>query len=468
MSGLESTVSTVSRGERQSEPVEPVEPETPGADTRRTEEPGPLTGLAPRPKLRSFIYDLMLAAVATAYALLAPLSLALFPAMPADPGVPFAQPSPLAVSVSVYASLAASLSVLLRRRLPLVPAVLAVVSLSVHGVRELYPVALYTLVVQGRHRWAVFVGLAGAAIPIALTVAFPPPPPPPGLPAPPPIALFNEYVLGHLAPLVAAPVLIGASVRTYRLYIELARDRARRLEREQELTALNARLEERTRIARDLHDVVAHYVGLSVIQAGALEIRSTDGPVTDTARLIGDLGRRAMSELRDLLDVLRSDADPAAQGSVSDEETTGIWRGKVQDLVVRTQQAGASVSWEMSGEVTQSGADTNDIAYRVVQEGLSNALRHAPGAPIHFTVAASPRELHVRVRNGAPTAASPPGGRPPSGGYGLVGMRERIAGMGGSLVTLPTSDAGFLLEATIPTAGTTAGTKTGSTTGNTP
>ncbi|WP_190093857.1 sensor histidine kinase [Streptomyces melanogenes] len=389
-----------------------------------------------------------LAAATTAYSLLAPLALALTPAPPAGPGAPVPHTSPLAVAVSV----AASVSLLLRRRLPLIPAVLATAALLLHGAGGLYPIALYTLVVQGRYRWAGFTGLAGAAIPIVGTAVVPPPPP--GLPAPPLPVLIDTYVLDYLVPAVAAPVLIAASVRTYRMYLDVARDRARRLEREQELSALNARLEERTRIARDLHDVVAHYVGLSVIQAGALEIRATDAPVADTARLIGDLGRRAMSELRDLLDVLRTDSDPTAREPVPDAEVTAVWQREVADLVLRTQQAGAAVSWEMSGELTQAGAAANDIAYRVVQEGLSNSLRHAPGAPVHFTVAASSRDLHVRVRNEAATDASPPGGRPPSGGYGLVGMRERVTAMGGSLVSTPTSDAGFLLEATIPTGPT--------------
>lgn len=407
-------------------------------------------GLPSRSQRRSFLYDVVLTVIATVVSFVLPFVVvpqrdAAFPGPPGIAGPRFA--------LTVGVSMAASLTMIVRRRRPLIPAVLATVDLWLNGVGYLYPVGLYTLVVRGRWGWALFIGLAGALTPlVALALA---PEPPPGLPPPPdfPLAVqVTNYLYNLLIPFVLAPGAVAVAVRAHRLRIEVMRDHAQRLVREEELSARNARLEERADIARDLHDVVAHYVGLIVMQAGALELRSLQSApeVSGVASLIGDLGRRSMGELRDLLDVLR--CDPDIQDRLSDDLVTAAWRQEVEDLVARTRQTGTAVTWELRGELSAAHDAANQVAFRAVQEGLSNALRHAPGAPADVRAEALADRLQVRVRNGPATRAHP-NGPPPSGGYGLTGMRERIEAMGGTLLAEPTPEGGFQLSATIPTIG---------------
>lgn len=400
------------------------------------------SGLSPRSRRRSIVYDATLTMTATAFAFVMPFVIVPLQAA-ADPA--YLPPTGSRLRLLLSVSVAASLAMVVRRRWPLVPAALATVDLWLQGLRLLYPIGLYTLVVRGRWREAACVAVAGGLAPLGPLATVN------GPPAPPLVLAINIF-LYHFLPYVLVPGLVGVSVRAHRLRIEVMRDHAQRLVREEELATRNARLEERARIARDLHDVVAHYVGLIVIQAGALELRSAQlAPETaQVASLIGGLGRSSMGELRDLLDVLRSDTDE--QPPPSDEPATAAWRQEVEDLVTRTRQTGIEVTWELRGELAQAHAPANDIAFRVVQEGLSNALRHAPGAPAEVLVEALADELRVRVHNG-PASKAHPDGPPPSGHYGLKGMRERITSMGGTLLAEPAPDGGFQLSATIPTIG---------------
>ncbi|MBT2511488.1 hypothetical protein J7I98_37985 [Streptomyces sp. ISL-98] len=404
-------------------------------------------GVAVRPKRRTLAYDAVLTVAVTAYTLF--VQLILLPALAAaDPKyaavIPVGNLRLLIIVVSVLASLALAL----RRRWPLIPAVLAIVELWLQrGSPFLYPIALYTLVTRGRPGWAALTAMAGAAVPVFVplpTLALAPP-----LPFP---ALVTFTVKMYILPTIVLPVLIAATVRTHRLHIGIIKDHAHRLKREQRLSASNARLEERARFARDLHDGVAHYVGLMIIQAGALEVRSSGAPeVTCTAALIGDLGRQGMAELRDLLDLLRS--DPNATDGMSDQMADETWRREVQELVDRTQQAGARVTWRMTGEILHAGSAANRTAYRVIQEGISNAIRHAHGAEIDVAVVARPHLLEVVVRNGPKAAQGDAAARSLGSGYGLRGMRERVTQTGGVLLADATPDGGFHLSASIPTIG---------------
>ncbi|MGP3948962.1 sensor histidine kinase [Streptomyces sp. 7N604] len=436
---------------------------------------------------RGLAIDTGLAVAAIVYSLLQ--SLLFLPLSLVAYGEPDAAPSGFLLVVVTTAEITAALSVLIRRRLPLVLAATSLTDLWLGGSGVTYPLAIYTLVVRGRTRWAVAVGLAGATVPLLDFLLI--------TGERPPVPLFvQDTALDYLLPMLIAPALVATTVRTHRALIHSLRRRAEQLQREQELATRNARLEERARIARDIHDVVAHYVGLMVIQSGALEVGTAqESEAHKSARLLGDLGRRAMGELRDLLDVLRyedgqghdgyGDGPRGGEGEMSAaSEATGAeaWRKDVAALVNEVRRAGVLATWQVSGEPERAGAAALRAAYRVIQEGIANAVRHAPGAEVRVSVAASAQSLEISVRNGPP--AEPVGapveprapvdpralvdprapGGPMSvstttgGGHGLIGIRERVSLLGGAVRAHATPQGGFSLTARIPaTPATSAG-----------
>lgn len=201
---------------------------------------------------------------------------------------------------------------------------------------------------------------------------------------------------------------------------------------------------ERARIARELHDVVAHHISLIAVQAETARLTTPGMPPDGAKRLIaiGDTARSALTEMRRLLGVLREDA-----GTVS---TRAPQPGLVQlnELIDNAREsAGASTRLIVRGQVGPLDPGIELTAYRIVQEALTNARRHAPGAPVdvelHYTVAA----LLIRVRDNGP---GPPGGERDSG-HGLIGMRERAAMVGGTLSAGAPPIGGFLVEVSLPT-----------------
>ncbi|MFI2184254.1 sensor histidine kinase [Streptomyces sioyaensis] len=396
---------------------------------------------------RAIAIDAALAVAATAYSLLQLLVFLPLWRM-AYPGPDGGAPSGALLVAVTAAEILAALSVLVRRRLPLVLAATSLTDLWVGGAGITFPLAIYTLVVRGRTRWAVAVGLAGATVPVLDFLMI--------TGERPPVLLFvRDAAMGYVIPTVIAPALVATAVRTHRALIRSLRRTAEQLQREQELATRNARLEERARMARDIHDVVAHYVGLIVIQSGALEISETQGSAAyKSARLLGDLGRRAMGELRDLLDALRYE-DMDGQGGGAGEEPAGSqalgtesWRKDVQALVNEVRRAGVPVTWQVSGEPERAGAAAQRAAYRVIQEGIANAVRHAPGAEVYVSVAVSAQSLDVSIRNGRPP--EPVAGTALGGGHGLIGIRERVSMLGGAVRAFATPQGGFSLVARIP------------------
>ncbi|MBO0826428.1 MAG: sensor histidine kinase [Streptosporangiales bacterium] len=221
-----------------------------------------------------------------------------------------------------------------------------------------------------------------------------------------------------------------------------------RLAEEERLTAEErARrqlLEDRARIARELHDVVAHHMSVIAVQSSTAAYR-IDG-LTDAARKefeeIGDAARASLAEMRRLLAVLRNDDDETLR-------TPQPGLAGIEALVETTRRAGTPVSLDVRrapGELPDTIALT---AYRVAQEALSNVVRHASGATTTVDVFERDRELVVRVMNFAP----PDGGprvEQPGPGHGLLGMRERVTVVGGRLTAEPRADGGFLVEAVLP------------------
>jgi signal transduction histidine kinase len=204
--------------------------------------------------------------------------------------------------------------------------------------------------------------------------------------------------------------------------------------------ARRAVLEERTRIARELHDVVAHHMSLIAVRAETAPYRLSDlpGPVRAEFGSLSEVAREALAEMRRLLGVLRQDqpAGLAPQPQLSD----------VSALVDATRRSGVPVELSMPSALGQVPSGVALCAYRIVQEALSNASRHAPGAAVVVSVDHEAGAVVLRVANG-------PGGPAHSEhepGHGLTGMRERVALLGGSLSAGPAPGGGFAVSVVLP------------------
>jgi signal transduction histidine kinase len=208
---------------------------------------------------------------------------------------------------------------------------------------------------------------------------------------------------------------------------------------------------ERARIARELHDVVAHHISMIAVQAETARL-TTPGMPTEGARrfsAIGDTARTALTEMRRLLGVLREDGGPAEP---SRAPQPGL--EQLNELIdeARTATVGGT-RLIVAGHVQPLDPGVQLTVYRIVQEALTNARRHAPGAAVDVELHFHPDRLLLRVRDngpGAPATAGP-------GGHGLLGMRERAAVVGGELWAGPAPGSGFLIEAALPVPETTPG-----------
>ena len=225
------------------------------------------------------------------------------------------------------------------------------------------------------------------------------------------------------------------------------RSLATQTERAEAERARRAVLEERTRIARELHDVVAHHMSLIAVRAETAPYRLPGLPESAQAEFssLSDVAREALAEMRRLLGVLRHD-QPAAlapQPQLTD----------LPALVDAARQAGAPVEFSASTALGQVPAGVGLCAYRIVQESLSNASQHAPGAPITVSVDQDRGAVLLRVANG-PGGHLATGGSEHRPGHGLTGMRERVALLGGSLTASPAPDGGFVVSAVLPLGGT--------------
>ena len=232
---------------------------------------------------------------------------------------------------------------------------------------------------------------------------------------------------------MAVAWLVGDTIRS-RLDGQLAAQRER-------AAAVRATADERSRIARELHDVVAHSVSVMVVQAEGAKnvIERAPALAAEAVANIADTGREALSELRRLLAVLGSEGDNAAL-----EPAPGT--DSIAGLVERLRGAGQPVDLRFEGEPRAIPAGLGLTVFRVVQEGLTNAMRYAAGAPTEVLVRYG-APLHVEVVNGRPEAGAPSS---PGSGRGLLGLHERVALHGGQLTASPTKLGGFALVAEIP------------------
>lgn len=244
-----------------------------------------------------------------------------------------------------------------------------------------------------------------------------------------PIALGGVYTVALLAVLGGALLLRRVVLRE--------EDRRRLASRAGQVEEQSAVVEERARLARDLHDVVAHHVSLIAVRAETAPYTHTDlGPSAKT--VLSDIAadaRLALDELRGVLGILGR----AGEGAERTPQPT--W-DDITALVERTRAAGLDVTLE-GDTVVNVPATVGYAAYRVVQEGLTNARKHAPGAPARVVLSATDRLVHVSVRNPAATQAASTGGR------GLVGMRERVSALGGRM-TAGAVAGEYVVEVTLP------------------
>ncbi|MFD0801354.1 sensor histidine kinase [Streptomonospora algeriensis] len=239
------------------------------------------------------------------------------------------------------------------------------------------------------------------------------------------------------------PLAVGLWIGTRRLLIANLRERAERLEHEQHLLADQAITAERTRIAREMHDVVAHRVSLMVLHAGGLEVSAPDERTAQSAGLIRTTGRDALAELRGILGVLRD--EPEESAPTAPQPVLADLPGLVEDW----RSAGMSVQSSSAGSPGAPPAQTERTAYRTVQEALTNAAKHAPGAPVRVHLHHRPDSLEITVDN-APQPAGSAADAPPSSGYGLAGLRERIVLAGGEMWAGPLPGGGWRVGATLP------------------
>ncbi|WP_028960711.1 histidine kinase [Streptomyces sp. UNC401CLCol] len=274
----------------------------------------------------------------------------------------------------------------------------------------------------------------------------------------PGLSLLMTAVLGG-GPYLALAVVPGLASR-YRAQrrdlLEALRRHNAQLVREQAMVARQARLLERQRIAQDMHDSLGHQLALIAVHAGALEVAPGLGDrQREGVGILREAARSAMRELREAVGILRDDTEePPAPAPGPEPEAAGAPHARgaagVDALVASSRSAGAPVELRRSGERRPLAAAADHAVYRIVQEGLTNAHKHAPGAPITVELRYEPDSLVVEVAN-APVPEGAPSGPPAiSGGQGLAGLEERARLVGGMVHSGPSPDGGFRLAGVLP------------------
>ncbi len=231
--------------------------------------------------------------------------------------------------------------------------------------------------------------------------------------------------ISDAAGFTAAVLVAGLYVSTRRAYLSALRDRARRLELERDQTSALAAAEERARIAREMHDSVAHHLTVIVaLSDGALRaVTRAPGEAADAIRDVSGTARQALAETRRLLGVLRADS-----GQELRQPLPGL--ADLDDLLSRVRAAGLPVRYELTGTGADLPAATQLAVFRLVQEALTNTMKHAgPGASAVVRLQFTPAEVRVDVEDDGAGRGAEPG----TAGGGLTGMRERISAFGGQL-----------------------------------
>jgi len=241
---------------------------------------------------------------------------------------------------------------------------------------------------------------------------------------------------------VAGTWLLGHYVRTRRLLVAELQQRALDLEREREERAGRAVAEERLRIARELHDVLAHTMSVVAVQAGTGRLVGRDHPGEAIKALtaVEETARSAMNEMRQILTVLRADDDTGAAVT----PTPGL--DDLDALVAQVTEAGIAVDVHVDGEPRPISTGIGLAAYRITQEALTNVIKHAGPAHASVLVRYTDHDVTLEIRDDGHTTAPTAG----AGGHGLIGMRERAAVHGGEVSAGPAPNGGFQVTARLP------------------
>ncbi|MEU5994299.1 histidine kinase [Spirillospora sp. NPDC047418] len=238
---------------------------------------------------------------------------------------------------------------------------------------------------------------------------------------------------------VAGGALLGLYAAARRRVLQALTERAERAERERHLLAERARAQERARLAAEMHDVVAHRVTLMVLQAGALRVRAPDEPTRAAAEELRGTGCQALEELRDVIGLLRRDPGDAPAEPLPD----------LSALVAESAAVGVPVELAEHGDPPSASPAVGRTAYRIVQEALTNARKHAPGAAVHVDVRYGTGGVALSVRNAAPVRQPDAELAASGSGTGLAGLRERVELIGGTFTAGP-HEGGFRVRASLP------------------
>jgi signal transduction histidine kinase len=382
----------------------------------------------------AWVFDSVLALAA------AGISTAFFVSEPMARGLP---PGTLALGYGLV--LLHTLPLAARRRFPGAVLALSVASGLAFAAVSLPPfflgpailVAVYSVAVYGS-RWVALAGLAVAELGLAAVQLTQ--------------GRFEEplawLVWVQFALIFGAAWLLGLFAHNYRAYAARLEQRTAELEQAREALARRAVTEERLRLARELHDVVAHAVSVIAVQSGvgAHVADSRPGEVGKALAAIEATSRAALTELRRLLGVLRQDGEPQAS------LTPAPGLANLEGLLAEVAEAGLAVRLRVEGAPSPLPAGVDLSAYRIVQEALTNVVKHAGPARAQVVVGYRDQDVRVEVTDdGQGTVASVSDGRAGTG-HGLIGMRERVQVFGGDLDVGPCPDGGFRVAARLPLA----------------
>jgi signal transduction histidine kinase len=332
----------------------------------------------------------------------------------------------------------AFLPLILRRKYPAAVLVVTTVAATLYEVLPNPPsftmvgvlIALYTLgTLTDRKRLLLWGALSTALVLLA------------SLPAPNSAAFWGEVVRNLSVMLVAG--LLGDATRNRRAYIAEVERRAAEAERTREEDTRRRVDEERLRIARELHDVTAHSLSVIAVQSGVASHVLDSNPEEARRALVAirQVSRDSLQELRAMLGVLRGSEDDAAPLA----PTAGLER--LADLVRPLEESGLAVEVATEGDLTDVPAIADASAYRIVQEALTNVLRHAGKARVSVSVRREPDSLVVEITDDGP------GTLPFEEGHGIAGMRERVSALGGALEAGPRDEGGWRVSARLPLTG---------------
>lgn len=363
------------------------------------------------------------------------MSMALFAAVTIPAGVRYAvgshQPLSWAVSIAVYAVLLA------RRRFPIGTVAVAVIgSVLLMADGMAYPLtlpavfyALYSVALDSGPGRTLAVGVAVKAVLVTTSL------------------ITHPGITGFVVLLWAAlAVTTGSAARSHRAYVAEADERARRAEQAREDEANRRVAEERLRIARELHDAVGHHVALINVQAGALAYLLDDEDRAQARESVAHIQRASAEALEDLRLTVGLLREPGVEPAEPAEPVPGL--DQLEELIRSFAGAGLRVSREVTGQARPLPEAVELTAYRVIQESLTNTRKHADCDTAVVRLGYAPGALSLAVEDAGQTVTQ--GGRRMPEGHGIVGMRERVAALGGRLSAGPGPEGGYRVVAELP------------------